>query len=267
MTCDFESIFGDCLNIETNENQVRDCLTKLVHNKTINSRTSRKRTIYNLSKDLPAPVVDVNNDLYIEIQKLHDELTDYKEYAESKFSQLSTEIIKLTKVQGNNSKIESPRSDSFTEKLEEEIKYSRKENKNKTEVIKLLTTDAVLRDEANSLNNLMYKVAIFADDTSLYTIYNEKSNLPDRTELSNNLQHDFSSVSNWGSKWLVTFNSKKNQLRFINRYRIPVDIPISISGKPLPSKPSLHLLGLSFSSDPTWNDYIKSIAKMCLYEG
>ena len=143
LTCDFESIFGDCLNIETNENQVRDCLTKLVHNKTINIRTSRKRTIYNLSKDLSAPVVDVNNDLYIEIQKLHDELTDYKEYAESKFSQLSTEIIKLTKAQDNNSKIESPRSDSFTEKLEEEIKYLREENKNKTEVIKLLTTDAV----------------------------------------------------------------------------------------------------------------------------
>ena len=61
-------------------------------------------------------------------------------------------------------------------------------------------------------DNLLSKVAIFADGTSLYSCLNEKSNLPDRTELSSNLEHDLSSVSNWGSKWLVTFNSKKKKL-------------------------------------------------------
>ena len=57
-------------------------------------------------------------------------------------------------------------------------------------------------------DNLLSKVAIFNDITSLYSCLNEKSNRTDRTEHSNNLEHDLSSVSNWGSKWLVTFNSK-----------------------------------------------------------
>ena len=110
-------------------------------------------------------------------------------------------------------------------------------------------------------DNLLSKVAIFANDTSLYSCLNEKSNLSDQTELSNNLEHDISSVSSWGSKWLVTFNSKNTKLLSINRYRNPVDIPISMSSKPLPNSSSLRLLGLSFSFDLTWTDYIKSIAK------
>ena len=95
-------------------------------------------------------------------------------------------------------------------------------------------------------DNLLSKVAIFADDTSLYSCLNEKSNLSDRTELSNNLEHDLSSVSNWGSKWLVTFNSTKTKLLSINRYRNPVDIPISMSGKPLPNSSSLRLSWIVF---------------------
>ena len=90
--------------------------------------------------------------------------------------------------------------------------------------------------------NLLFKVAIFAADTSLYSCLNEKSNLSDRTELSNNLEHDLTTVSNWDSKWLVTFYSKKKQLLSINHYRNPVDIPISMSGKPLPNSSPLRLL-------------------------
>ena len=59
-------------------------------------------------------------------------------------------------------------------------------------------------------DNLLFKVAIFAADNSLCSCLNEKSNLFDQTKLSNNLEHDLSTVSNWDSKWLVTFYSKKN---------------------------------------------------------
>ena len=116
--------------------------------------------------------------------------------------------------------------------------------------------------------NLLSKVAIFADDTSLYSCHNEKSNLPDRTELSNNLGHDMSSVSNWGSKWLVTFNSKKNyNYSLLIAIEIQLIFPSPCSGKPFPNSSCLRLLGLPLSSDLTWNDYIKSIAQICLYDG
>ena len=112
-------------------------------------------------------------------------------------------------------------------------------------------------------DNLLSKVAIFADDTSLYSCLKTKDlicliklNFPTILSMTTCLQ-----VSNWGSKWLVTFNSKKNKLLSINRYRNPVDIPIAMLGKPLPDSSSLRLLGLSFSSDLTWTDYIKYIAK------
>ena len=74
-------------------------------------------------------------------------------------------------------------------------------------------------------DNLLSKVAIFADDTSLYSYLNEKSNLSDQTELSDNLEHDLSSVSSWGSKWLVTFNSKKKNYSLLIAIEIQLIFP------------------------------------------
>ena len=110
-------------------------------------------------------------------------------------------------------------------------------------------------------DNLLSKVAIYADDTSLYSCLDKKSALFDRLQHASNLESDLSSLSDWGSQWLVTFNSKKTKLLSINRYRSSINLPICMSGETLPESHTLRLLGLSFSCDLSWNDYIKSIAK------
>ena len=110
-------------------------------------------------------------------------------------------------------------------------------------------------------DNIISELAIFADDTSLYSCLNEKCGLFERLELAGSLELDLSSVTEWGSQWLVTFNSAKTKLLSVNRYRNSDDIPISMADSVLTESSSFRLLGLTFSKDLTWNDYIKSIAK------
>ena len=110
-------------------------------------------------------------------------------------------------------------------------------------------------------DDLISKVSVYADDTSIYSSLDKKSELFDRIELAADLEHDLSTLSDWGSNWLLTFNQKKTKLLSINHYRNADHIPILMSGHPIPESVSLNLLGLNFSSDMSWNDYIKSIAK------
>ena len=91
----------------------------------------------------------------------------------------------------------------------------------------------------------------FADDTSLYSCVNEKSGLLDCLELAGSLELDSSSVTEWGSQWLVTFNSAKTKLLSVNRYRNSDDIPISMADSVLTESSSFRLLGLTFSKDLT----------------
>ena len=83
----------------------------------------------------------------------------------------------------------------------------------------------------------------------------------ERLELAGSLELDLSSVVDWGSQWLVTFNSAKTKLLSVNRYHNSVNIPISMANNALAESSSFRLLGLTFSNDLTWGDYIKSIAK------
>ena len=111
-------------------------------------------------------------------------------------------------------------------------------------------------------DNIISELAIFADDTSLYSCLNEKSGLFECLELAaGSLELDLSSVTEWGSQWLVTFNSVKTKLLSVNRYRNSDDIPISMADSVLTESSSFCFLGLTFSKDLNWNDYIKSSAK------
>ncbi|XP_065650295.1 uncharacterized protein LOC136078451 [Hydra vulgaris] len=60
-----------------------------------------------------------------------------------------------------------------------------------------------------------------------------------------------------GSQWLLNFNSDKTQFLSANRYRSKIDLPESST---------LHLLGLSFTSDLSWKPYNKFIAKLAFSE-
>ena len=91
-------------------------------------------------------------------------------------------------------------------------------------------------------------------------------NSPDplRSQMAKSLEHDLSSVVEWGKRWLVTFNASKTQLLSVNRYKARLNEPISMSDSILPESSEFRLLGLNFSDELSWNDYIKRIAKKVL---
>ena len=71
----------------------------------------------------------------------------------------------------------------------------------------------------------------------------------ERLELAGSLELDLSSVTEWGSQWLVAFNSAKTKLLSINRYRNSDNIPISMADNVLTESSSFRLLSLTFSKD------------------
>ena len=75
------------------------------------------------------------------------------------------------------------------------------------------------------------------------------------------LEVDLRTVVEWGDKWLVTFNSSKTKLLSINRFKDPFLPSVMMNGAELPENSHFRLLGLTFSNDFSWNNYIESIAK------
>ena len=75
------------------------------------------------------------------------------------------------------------------------------------------------------------------------------------------LEVDVRTVVEWGDKWLVTFNASKTKLLSMNRFKNPFLPSIVMNGAELPENKHFRLLGLTFSNDFTWNNYIESIAK------
>ena len=141
--CDIESILSDCVNEKVTDQQVRNCLLKLVNNETLYTRSSRKRIIYNIRNEDSNSIPELNTTKTVE--NLQDELLDFKKFILTKFEALTAEIINLKKQLGNTER-HNPQEREL-KNMELEIKYLREENQNKTEVIKLLTKDAVMRDE------------------------------------------------------------------------------------------------------------------------
>ena len=55
-------------------------------------------------------------------------------------------------------------------------------------------------------------IAIYADDTTLYSKCDWASNLWQQFELASELESDLRDTMNWGKKWLADFNAGKTQL-------------------------------------------------------
>ena len=109
---------------------------------------------------------------------------------------------------------------------------------------------------------LSSKVALFADDTTIYSCLDKKPTLSDCLEEAFDLEKDLTSATAWGSQWLVNFNTDKTQYLKANRSRSGVDFPLFMNGDVLDESSTLRLLGLTLTSDLSWKPYIKSIAKL-----
>ena len=66
-------------------------------------------------------------------------------------------------------------------------------------------------------NDVICDIAIYADDTTLYSKCDQASDLWQQLELTSELESDLQNTVDWGRKWLVDFNAGKTELVSFDR--------------------------------------------------
>ena len=61
-------------------------------------------------------------------------------------------------------------------------------------------------------DSVICDIAIYADDTTLYSKCDQASDLWQKLELASELESDLRDTVDWGKKWHVDFNAGKTQL-------------------------------------------------------
>ena len=110
-------------------------------------------------------------------------------------------------------------------------------------------------------DDVIWDIAIYADDTTLYSKCDRASDLWQQLELASELGSDLRDTMDWGKKWVVDFNAGKTQLVSFDRSNNNGSIDVKMGGSILEEKSSFKMLGLTFSSKLDWGSYIISIAK------
>ena len=98
-------------------------------------------------------------------------------------------------------------------------------------------------------DNVICDIAIYADDTTLYS----------KCDRASELESDVRDMVDWCKKWLVDFNAGKTQLVSFDWSNNNGSIDVKMGGSK--EKPSFKMLVLILSSELDWGSYIISIAK------
>ena len=69
-------------------------------------------------------------------------------------------------------------------------------------------------------DDLICNIAVYADDTTLYSNYDHVSDLLQQLELASELESDLPDTVVWGKKWLIDFKAGKNQLVLCKNGRV-----------------------------------------------
>ena len=112
----------------------------------------------------------------------------------------------------------------------------------------------------NDLPDVICDIAIYADDTSLYSKCDQESDLRQQLELDSKLESDLRHNVGRGRKWLVDFNAAKTKLVLFDRSNNTGAIDQKMDGSVLEKKSSFKMLGLTFSFKLHWGSYIISFA-------
>ena len=111
------------------------------------------------------------------------------------------------------------------------------------------------------LDDVIFDIAIYADDTTLYSKCDQASDLWQQLELASELESDLRDTVDWGKKWLVDFNAGKTQLVSFDRSNNNSSIDVKMDGSVLEEKSTFKMLGLTLSPKLDWGSCIISIAK------
>ena len=66
-------------------------------------------------------------------------------------------------------------------------------------------------------DDVVCNIAIYADDTTLYSKFDQASDLQQQPKLASELESDLRDTVDWDWKWLVDFNAGKTQLVLFDR--------------------------------------------------
>ena len=110
-------------------------------------------------------------------------------------------------------------------------------------------------------DDVICDIAIYADNTTLYSKCDQASDKWQQLGLASELETDLQDTVGWGKKWFVDFNAGKTQLISFDRSNNSGSIDLKIDGSILEEKPSFEMLGLTFSSKLDLGSYIISVAK------
>ena len=110
-------------------------------------------------------------------------------------------------------------------------------------------------------DDVICDIAIYVDDTTLYSKCGQASDLWQQLKLASELESDLRDTVDWGKRWLVDFNAGKTQLVSFERPNKNGSIDVKMDRSVLEEKSSFKMLVLTFSSKLDWRSYIISIAK------
>ena len=110
-------------------------------------------------------------------------------------------------------------------------------------------------------DNVICDIAIYADDTTLYSNCDRAFNMWQQFQLASELKSDLRDTVDWGKKWLVDFNAGKTQLVSFDQPNNSGSIDVKMNGFVLEEKSYFKMLGLTFSSKLDWGSYIITMAK------
>ena len=110
-------------------------------------------------------------------------------------------------------------------------------------------------------DDVVCDIAVYADDTTLYSKCDRASDLWQQLELAFKLESDLQDTLDWGKKWLVDFNARKTQLVLFCQSNNNGSIDVKMGGSILEEKSLFKMLRLTFFSKLNWGSYIISIAK------
>ena len=121
------------------------------------------------------------------------------------------------------------------------------------------------------INDLLHATASdvhsFADDSNLHKSSSfhcqpsSNARSQSRLAISSTINSDLRSISEWGTRNLVKFNTSKTQLSTISLSNTPSNYPIIFEDSEIPPLNPVNILGLQISSSLSWRDHIVQIAK------
>ena len=114
----------------------------------------------------------------------------------------------------------------------------------------------------NLPDDVICNIAIYADDTTLYSKCDQVSDLWQQLELASELESDLQDTVDWGKKWLVDFNAVETQLVSFDQSNGTGAINEKMGGSVFEEKLSFKIMELTFSSKLRWGSYIISIVTM-----